>query len=98
MNRNEAYWILVEHLNNYKVIVNKRPYNKLYRPIECPASWLIINKDTVIKNFNAVYLCSDELVIVAKYEDMQINVKYKDIETLEVGVGEEGRDKESDWY
>lgn len=88
----------MEKLNNYKVVVNNRPYNKLYRPLECPATWLIINGDTVIKNFNAVYLCTDEIVVVSKYEEMQVNIKYNSIETLEVGVGEEGRDKEAKWY
>ena len=84
MNRNEVYWLLVEELNNYKVVVNKRPYNKLYIPRDWSMSWLIIN-GMAIRDFNAVYLCTDELVICAKYEDMKINIKYRDIETLEVG-------------
>ena len=88
MNRSEAYWILVEELNNYKVVVNKRPYNKLYVPREWSWSMLKIN-DIFIRDFNEVYLCSDELVIRGKYESLQINVPYKTIRTLEVYGDEE---------
>lgn len=88
MNRSVAYDILVKLLNNYKVVVNKRPYNKLYLPKGW--DWSYIKTDTVfIKGFNHVYLCTDELVIRDKYDLCQINIKYKDIKTLEVGGGNE---------
>lgn len=88
MNRNTAYDILSKVLNNYKVVVNKRPYNKLFIPFEW--NWSYIKTDTVfIKGFNHVYLCTDELVIRDKYALSQINIKYKDINCLEVGGGDE---------
>ena len=71
-------------LNNYKVIVNKRPYNKLYVPRDWETSYLMTDS-IIITDFNEVYLCSDELVIRGKYESLQINIKYKDMEFIEVG-------------
>lgn len=85
MNRNEVYWALIDGgLNNYKVIVNKRPYNKLYIPRDWETSYLMTDS-IIITDFNEVYLCSDELVIRGKYEPLQINIKYKDMEFIEVG-------------
>lgn len=85
MNRNEVYNILVDAgLNTYSVVVNNRPYKKLYIPREWTLSF-IHTQNIDIMDFNEVYICSDELVIRGKYEKFQVNIKYKDIETLEVG-------------
>lgn len=84
MNRNEVYWVLKEKLNNYKVIVNGRPYNKFYIPREWETSWIQTNS-VFISDFNEVYLCSDELVLRGKYEKFQVNIKYRDITSLEIG-------------
>lgn len=88
MNRSEVYDVLSEELNTYKVIVNKRPYNKLYIPREWSWSMIRVN-DSFIKDFNEVYLCTDELVIRDKYEFLQINIPYKSIDLLEVYGDEE---------
>jgi len=45
--------------------------------------------DTYIKDFNEVYLCTDELVIRDKYAFIQINIPYKSIDLLEVYGDEE---------
>ena len=88
MNRSEVYDVLSEELNTYKVIVNKRPYNKLYIPREWSWSMIRVN-DSFIKDFNEVYLCTDELVIRDKYAFIQINIPYKSIDVLEVYGDEE---------
>lgn len=88
INRSTVYDILSEELNTYKVIVNNRPYNKLFIPREWEWSMLRIN-DTYIRDFHNVYLCTDELVIRGKYDSIQINVPYKSIDLLEVYGDEE---------
>ena len=87
MNRNDVYWALRDgDLNNYKVIVNNRPYNKLYIPRDWESSYIKINDGSIfIMEFNEVYLCTKELVIRGKYENFQVNILYKDIDSIEVG-------------
>lgn len=86
MNRSEVYWILKEKLNNYKVKVNGRPYNKFYIPRDWEFSWL--KTDSVfIRDFNEVYVCTKELVVRGKYDNLQINLEYDSMDSLEVGGG-----------
>lgn len=87
MNRSEVYDILSEELNTYKVVVNKRPYNKLFIPY-CDASVLRVN-NSYIQNFNHVYLCNEELVVRDKLAMLQVNIPYRDINELEVFIIEE---------
>ena len=84
MNRNDVYWILKSCLNNYKVVVNGRPYNKFYVPRDWEHSYLVTD-GIVITDFNEIYLCSDEIVVRGKYEALEVNIKYKHMTSLEVG-------------
>lgn len=85
LNRNEVYEILRKKLLTYSVLVNNRPYKKLYVDRnEWEMSWLITD-GVYITNFNEIYICSDEMVIRGKYESFQVNIKYKDMTFVEVG-------------
>lgn len=67
------------------MLVNNRPYKKLYVDRnEWEMSWLITD-GVYITNFNEIYICSDEMVIRGKYESFQVNIKYKDMTFVEVG-------------
>lgn len=85
MNRNEVYEILRKELLTYSVLVNNRPYKKLYVDRNrTELAWLITD-GVYITNFNEIYICSDEMVIRGKYEKFQVNIKYKNMTFLEVG-------------
>ena len=39
-----------------------------------------------IRHIDTFYLCRDEVVIEAKYSDMKVNIKYRNIEKFDVRV------------
>lgn len=88
MNRYEVYDELAKTMNTYSVIVNRRPYNKLYIPWDWTCGILQVN-DMFINGVNHCYICSDELVVRDKLAMMQINIKYRDIEVLKIYESED---------
>ena len=86
MNRNTVYTVLKKVLGTYSVVVNKRNYKKLYPPHDWEYTFLKTDK-VIIQGFHEIYICSDEIVIRDKYNLMQINIRYVDMEYLEVGGG-----------
>ena len=83
MNRSEVYGILKETFNTYHTRVNNKTYKKLFIKAWTSAGvW--INEKVYVSNVHHCYICNNELVLRDKYGNMQINVKYKDIESIQV--------------
>lgn len=83
MNRNEVYYILKQFFKTYRTKVNGKTYKKLFVPADNSAG-VYINEKIYISGINHCYICNDELVLRDRYAMMQVNIKYKDIESLRV--------------
>lgn len=83
MNRSEVYTILEEYFKIYRIVFRKKTYKKLYVPTHNPVG-LYINNKIYIAGVNHCFICNDELVIRDKLAMMQVNIKYRDITSLEI--------------
>lgn len=83
MNRNEVYYILKQYFKTYQTTVNGKNYKKLFVPFSNTAG-IYINEKIYISGVNHCYICNDEVVFRDKYAMMQVNIKYRNIESLKV--------------
>lgn len=94
-NRSTLYHYFKDQELNMKMMkIGKGRYKVFQVPLEWDNSYLLIN-NMRITDFQAVILFTNELVVrFGIYDDMQINIPYRNIEYIEVSndldIGYEG--------
>ena len=85
MNRNLVYKLFARIFKTYKVMVEGKPFKKMYSASWATSNYIIINEELFIQDWKELYFCNDELVVRGAYGDLRVNVKYMMINSLRVG-------------
>lgn len=94
MNRNTVYKLFTKLFPTYSVLVNGHPYRRMYAKSEWEFNYIIINETIFIQEWKEIFFCTDELVIRGGYGDLKLNIKYRMIDQLCVGGGNDDENME----